>query len=643
VRHSAIAPSTFAALALATILALPSRASAEEVQVGGKPLLIDVTNTSVFNYHFDNRNTIAARPATIVDDQYGEWLDRFNLQLSYWRFRLGVRIDTAAYVGTLKRLDVPSFVASKYPDEQDPNDRANDFFRELAARYVNTYYPSKLYVGYAQRGVDVTAGDFYVQVGRGLVFSVRKIDELAIDTTVRGVKAVVDHDFGDLHLGAMLFGGLMNPLRIDEMSGRRLNGGSSALFFGFPQASDIRYFATNHNNQYYAAYEPAKPSYLEDGVVGGHLEGGNQSFMLGANGAMVKRRELFENASGESLKHATNINFSGSLNVPNIAKHGDAYVEVAGQQLRDGSVDNSSGYAVYVNANAHGGGFNVALEAKHYRSFFPIGANVDSTTKGSGAPEFSVLAYSQPPIAEPIYTEPVSGGAPSLCISGGWANVDYRFSPAAKVFGWLGGYASWSDLESENCQIDSKKQTNTWDMAIGSEVFLEKRQSHGKAWVGARTTDCSDEHCNNTSNGKTANFYREGYIRYDLVKHISGPFALQMQGLHRHRYEQYSFDEPFNEGENYTALQWSPHLSAVFGYEYLARPGCAGESDAKVCHYFNGGLQWRSASSEKLVDKLLDTVNVFVGQRRGGLRCVSGVCRPFPPFEGAKIELVSRF
>jgi hypothetical protein len=42
-------------------------------------------------------------------------------------------------------------------------------------------------------------------------------------------------------------------------------------------------------------------------------------------------------------------------------------------------------------------------------------------------------------------------------------------------------------------------------------------------------------------------------------------------------------------------------------------------------------------------DVVFDTVSVFVGQRRGAIRCVSGVCRQFPPFEGARLELVSRF
>jgi len=63
----------------------------------GEPIGIDVTNTSVVDYRWDNRNhnINAFNPRPIVDDDYGEWINRLNAQATWWRFRLGFRIDSA--------------------------------------------------------------------------------------------------------------------------------------------------------------------------------------------------------------------------------------------------------------------------------------------------------------------------------------------------------------------------------------------------------------------------------------------------------------------------------------------------------------------------------------------------------------------
>ncbi|MEJ7734827.1 MAG: hypothetical protein WKG00_37265 [Polyangiaceae bacterium] len=66
-------------------------------------------------------------------------------------------------------------------------------------------------------------------------------------------------------------------------------------------------------------------------------------------------------------------------------------------------------------------------------------------------------------------------------------------------------------------------------------------------------------------------------------------------------------------------------------------------ADKVLCHYVNGGVQYKSNSTDHAWEQVLDTVTLFVGQRRGAVRCVSGVCRLFPPFEGVKLEVVSRF
>ncbi|MFO0755818.1 MAG: hypothetical protein U0359_04975 [Byssovorax sp.] len=712
-----------APLALA-VLALPAAAGAVEVpNVGGKPLLLDVTNTFVFNYRFDNRNFTASDVSTQVDDNYAEWLDRLNIQATWWNLRLGLRLDGAAFAGTLDNAGISARAADKIYDPPPPgkpltpdelakaqNDERNKLYRELHSRFLRSFYPSKLFIGYSRPGVDITVGDFYVQLGRGLVFSVRKIDELAIDTTVRGMKVVADHDFGAFRLGGTIFAGQMNPLRVDEQSGRRLSGDGSPFFFGFPRAGDLTTYVYDDAGKPVRLVEAAQPNYLEDTVLGAHVEGGTRLFTLGANTSVLARKSHTEDlinclqaespstggaadtsscraqfpdfsASDPSRQHNTVLTYSGSITIPDIKKHGDLYVEVAGQSLRDGRLplpgaDGSvgdkardlSGYAVYASGSVSAGPLSVSLELKHYRSLFPLSANVDTVTPGFRGPEFGILTYNSPPTAEPIYTQPL--GSPNMCITGGRGRADYRFNKETSVYAWLGRYSSWSEYDPSNydCATTEDKETRTWDAAAGVDIGFERGQSHARAWIGGRVTDrvapaSPDPH-------EVFTFYREGYIRYDLVKHIAGPFTLQMQGFHRRRYEPRSSiilsgadigpsDLPWMEGENYTALQWSPHLSAVVGYEYMVQNGCQPEVPATlskpaqagrdVCHFVNGGIQWRSHQGDegglvaRTLGRLFDTVAVFVGQRRGAIRCVSGVCRQFPPFEGAKLELTSRF
>ena len=96
----------------------------------------------------------------------------------------------------------------------------NESGGELSNRYINWLYPAKYYVGYSTRDIEVTGGDFYASLGRGFVLSVRKLDELSSDTTVRGARVTGRINAGPLKTRLTVLGGEMNPLRIDESSGR---------------------------------------------------------------------------------------------------------------------------------------------------------------------------------------------------------------------------------------------------------------------------------------------------------------------------------------------------------------------------------------------------------------------------------------
>src|SRR6185437_14908509 len=199
--------------------------------------------------------------------------------------------------------------------------------------------------------------------------------------------------------------------------------------------------------------QPAQPSYLEDSAAGGKLDLSTKWFNLGANAAGLYRKQSTFSTTDPSKEHNRILNWSGTVNVPDIAKHGDLYVEVAGQAMRDGNqagTQDLDGYAVYASGSINAGPVSVSLEGKHYRNFFPLSANIDVTTPGFSAPEFGLVQYSAPPTAEPIYTEVVSGGSPSVCVTGGRARVDYRFNREASVYTWLGRYRSWSEIPGQD-------------------------------------------------------------------------------------------------------------------------------------------------------------------------------------------------
>lgn len=641
--------------------------------VGGETLSVDISNTSTLSYRFDNRNATntsgqTLTPSQHVDDDYGEWLNRLYIRSRYWKFSVGLRLDSAVYFNTFDRQRARDLIDEELGPPGDLQ-LENQFAREVHTRYTSLIYPAKLWISFKHKAYEATLGDYYMQLGRGLVFSVRKIDEVGIDTTVRGGKLKGSWSWDDFRVELNAFGGQLNPIRIDFSTGRILHGSGSPLFFGFPQAGDFTYFNPSGPNEFTLQTDRAKPSYLEDTVMGGSLEIGPKEVQFGANAVGLLRPGNSEDkercialggdtddcaadhpafAHTESTRsHDQVVNFSGTARVPPIEGLVDAYVEVAAQNQQAGrvtSIDDTGavatrepdrwGYAIYGNINVTIDPVALTFEAKHYRKFFPLGANIDPITPGFSAGEYSIVAYSRPPNAESIYTEPI--GAPDVCMTGGRGRADLNVSDDLRVYGWVGRYRSFSEFDAVNndCNKAARLRSDTWDTAAGGELDLQDGKTHYWAWVGARLADMGEAYA--SLNGETEVLYREGYVRYDFNQHIGGPFSLSALGYHRKRFYPITLSEPWHEGENLLALNWSPNWAFIFGYEYQTRPGLP-------LHYFNGGLQYRSKSQDNWFDQLTDLVRVFVGQRRAALRCVGGVCRVFPAFEGAQFELVSTF
>ena len=84
-------------------------------------------------------------------------------------------------------------------------------------------------------------------------------------------------------------------------------------------------------------------------------------------------------------------------------------------------------------------------------------------------------------------------------------------------------------------------------------------------------------------------------------------------------------------GWEYTTDPSKPHPPCGV----VGQPVCDTYRQLYHSSFFNGQVGWTFRQGS--------AIRIFAGGQRGGLRCVSGVCRVFPSFQGVKAEAVLRF
>ena len=483
--------------------------------------------------------------------------------------------------------------------------------------------------------MEVTVGDAYVQMGRGLVLSMRRVDDLGIDTTLFGGKINAQHDL----LAATLVAGVANPSRFDDATGRSL-----LLPKSLPK--DI------------ADSRGPQPLFGSDRIVAGEVQAGRGTpVILGTRAALLTRcapyayddagrvkTGILETPVGtcEALDRSTwtptlpatspvtsaerVVNASQSVEISRIFSTGTLYVEAAIQRRESTDTRQRFGNAIYGTFTYGLGPVTSTLEAKSYRNFYPLSASVNAPR----ASAFSSVAYSAPPTTEAINQEQL--GFVNACVTGGRLRTDVRLRPNFLVYGTVAHAVTTSEVPGGGCDASGRstasnpKDTTTtiWDTLTG----FEWRFDHDRSWLFASAGARSDV----TENDSPYN--QERRIEYDWNQRIRGPFALELAGRHRARkIDQENLRDgvshAWHEGDHTTSLKIAPKWIFSQGFEYTTQAGLP-------TYYVNGSVAYRFNSES-------DVVRVFVGQQRGGLRCVSGVCKVFPPFEGARAEMTLRF
>jgi len=590
-------------LALALAIAPAPALALEVATLYDRTLRLDITATTVAAYHLDNRNS------DVTDDDYFDLFNRINVQLSYWRLTASARLDTATFVDEPEAAELALANATDPNDADEVNRRQNTYWATLRSRHRDAYWLGKAFLTYSSPNLDVTAGDAYVSFGRGLVLSMRKQDELAVDNTLLGGKVT-----GRLGwFSGTLVAGVANPVRVDEATGQ-------SLFAVSPSQADLDKGITE------------VPNFHSDQLFGARLEGNWSGYALGLQGVHMIRPATMGETSG--IRGASTIDNAGaSLNLPFPSQLGAAYLEGAYQ--RASGVDSAGadytdeGYALYGSVNAARGPLTAVIDLQHYRNFSPLYA----TTHATDANTFRYLAYSTPPTTEPV-TNDTRPNFFDLCVTGGRGRLNGRISDPLMVYGTFGYWATWGERVRKcfDAEPGTRQRNNVYDGTVGVEWFFDAASSHLFASAGLRH-DTQDE--------DGVLFYREVHLEGSFVKAITGPWSVELDARWRRRFNRVeefvklpseTVPSPWQEGDFYLALKYSPYLVATLGFEFKyteLRP------EEPLTTYFNGSVlvKYRSDSS----------VRLFAGQQRGALKCVSGVCRQFPPFEGVKLEWTQRY
>jgi len=596
------------------------------------PVQVELTEDATVSYAWDNRDFQPNDVASVVNDKWGVWYNRLHGQVTSGAVRFGMRLDNAWYFTSPDPTATALTLVENRPASpgglSDPayfRLKVQQSGEELSNRYINWLYPAKIVVGYDAGDVEGTLGDDYAEFGHGIVLSVRKHDELHSDDTIRGVHAAVRTKLGDTRIRLKAVGGSLNPLRIDEGSGRYLGVDSSVTpgFLKLTEAGMPRAIGTDFAPRGVNCAATTTCTYAPDRVVAGQLALDFGPVELDTQGSVLFRQDPLTPDTVRSATTITSISESAKLTTPD--GRGSLGMEGAGQQLSrsDGLNDLPMGYALYLSGSYDLSPVVLLVEARHYRRLFPLLANVSV----ANAREFSQIAWNAPPTTEAPYVD-TEFGSFATCVTGGRARADYALAHGISTFGWFGYYQTFGEIQAnDRCETSREFRNDVYDLASGFE--LRSRDAHARATVtiGARFDDTAEPF--DTAVGPTQVYYREIYARYDVVQPIGGPFALELQGWNRRRHETLGPQlTPWWEGENTAGLDWGSAWAFAFGTEY--------NTDVKPpTTYFNGGARYRPTPDS--------SIGVFVGQRRGALRCVGGVCRVVPGFEGVRVDASVRF
>jgi hypothetical protein len=589
----------------------------------GPPILLDITNTADFDYHFYQGNGVIEPqfnqtkngpvPNPLWDptyDRYYDWLNKLDVKLGYGSWHAELRVDSALFWNV-------------YQVSSAPVDQQRNLLALMTNRFINNLILEKVSASYLTPNLEVTLGDFYINYGRGIVLTLRKVDQLGVDTTLRGLS--VTGRLGGF--SANVAGGVTNNINTDQATASVAPDAQDPVLAARLEYRQQHLFAaglegTVFNQDYdtlkLIGYPPLTPP-LPPGLGPPFCTPQNDCKLVsigplsaGQVGALASNQFVTPRLRTENL--------GGTLDFPQILEHASAYFEFAHQwDYLQNVPQPTEGNAFYGGVNVYSGPVTVQAELKDYRNFR---GPVQSSLQPSAFPAFyQQTVYTNPPNLEEIWQEEISTNP--LFIWGPRLRVDWQINEQLRP------YAVGAVF------VDAGKGWNIYYGLLGVEANWQEHRGHLNFSGGARYELFNQYASYLTPPPNPYEYFNksEWWVQYDIVQPLSSIYSLELDGLHRTHKDCAGHPncQPgiWNQGYAYLSLKRTS-ITVSGGLEYYTL-----DPTFYQPYYFNASASW--IASEALL------VRAFVGGREAGLRCINGICRLYPGFNGINLEVIVHY
>ncbi len=654
-RRSRILPAAAPAVALAA--ALVGSASTADAQVnfrlpGLGPTSFTFSNTSLLTWRRTNFDSISA------DDNLLSFTERFDSQFTAPPWRLQVRLDaflpgllapptTDAMGMTTGMVGPPTFCRT---DAMSMPTCTGSLHWDVRLE--------RIALSYAGEQVSFDLGDFYAAIGRGLVLSLRKVDPLGTDTTVRG--ASVQAELDRFTIRAMA--GYLNPQNLDPLTLVTVHDYGEAISLGNGGARTAPDFLGGLDRM--GAFD-----------VLARL-GENNDVEVGLAAARVHypesmAREAFVDTFGYRM--AVPALMDGALalygEVVGLRRSGNEFATrsegsdvVRGGRLR---TPLEFGRAIYLSAQLNTGNVSAQLEFKDYVNFLL------SPDGGGGSLR---RIYNNAP---PLEREDVQFRSNSNT-RGALARIEYAFRPSP----WVGGITlvgsgftesngpdPWdpSGFGVAHGYLTLRRNVDGADYAtpstVGTAGGAATARPAGASWLlvanaGYRMEFIGSKRGAGCRTGDPRDGCREAFAPDWHIAHadvdVSFPIApnhsleVRVDGRIETRFDDFLLDRIGTRAGYYTFFRGG--IAASYSYQDRLQASALLRADTTNAAKFLEGLPTDGTAPPTVFPggevRWMFTpgnvLRVFGGMTAGGRLCTGGVCRDVPPFQGALAELILR-